>query len=139
MDLFHLQPFHQLCPSISSLNLSCSESNINELKHLIEFKELSEVKISTDSNSPISPEPFMDYLQQLKENKIKKFTFPTFKFKHPIEIVEFYKILFEKTKLTEFECFSSSFTKEESTFLSSWIESNSMLQKISLKCKSTKN
>jgi hypothetical protein len=135
MDSADLQTLHQLCPNISKINLRIESSNLGDLQTLLDFEKLTEINFEQNFEK-FKMQPFVDFLQSLKNKKIQKITFP--KFKTIKEAFQFHKALFENTSLTEFDGMNSLInevgSEEDLKLFSSWIETNSNLKILRLDC-----
>jgi hypothetical protein len=132
MELTLLPSLGKLCPNITILELTCSNEDLNHLESLKNFRELTSLHLF---GSGVNLSLFNNFFKLPKENKLKKIIFPKFHIQNPETVLEFYKILFE-TNLEEFEGIHLKIdhTEIESKLISSWIEKNSNLKKISLNC-----
>jgi hypothetical protein len=131
MDSKNLKTLHQLCPTISKINLSISPLNLSDLKTLLDFNDLTQITFQKTYEKFRMP-PFIDFLESFKEKKIQKITFPSFKTIE--ESFQFHEALFENTSLTEFDGMNPCTTEEDLKLISSWIEKNSNLKILRLDC-----
>jgi hypothetical protein len=127
-----LPQLHQLFPKTSTIELKF-DGNLKNEKYLSKFEELKELNFISYNfmiNNYLAP--FTELLKSLNTKKLRKIEFPTFVISEEDEVLDFYKILFEKTNLVEFQRVNSHCTIEESKIIASWIQNNSTLQTISL-------
>jgi hypothetical protein len=124
-----LQTIHRLCPDTSVLELKGENIDIDFLS---KFKELKMLDLGCTS---MEASLFIKYLKSLNENKLTKIIFCAFQETNEKEIIEIYKLLFEKTNLTELDLIPIFRTEKVSHLIAAWIESNFHLQRINLLCK----
>jgi hypothetical protein len=127
-----LTRLHQLFPKTLTIELKF-DGTLNNEKYFSKFEELKELNFISNNfmiNNYLAP--FTELLKSLNTKTLRKIQFPTFVISEEGEVLDFYKILFEKTNLVEFQRVNSRCTIEESKIIASWIQNNSTLQTISL-------
>jgi hypothetical protein len=132
----HLPQLHQLFPETSKIEIKFFGNLINE-NYFSKFEKLEELHFISNyfmNNNCLTP--FTELLKSFNTNKkLKRILFPTFETSEEEDVLDFYKVLFEKTNLVEFKRVNSRCTMEESKIISSWIQNNSTLKTISMACK----
>jgi hypothetical protein len=127
MNVEDLLTHHQLSPNISNLRVSLDypKKIPDILSKFTEIKTLSfEGKIELSS--------FIEFLKTLNpKNKLEKIIFPQFEKTTKEDILEFHKILFDKTNLIYFENLFLPFESMWELILP-WIESNTRLKELDL-------
>jgi hypothetical protein len=133
MEPEDLQTLFALCPTITNIELKCSNENAPYLKNSNKFKNLNSLKFVGQMNASY----FTEFLSTLEENKLKKIQLPDLNFREKKQILKFHKILFEKTNLEEFQFISyENYNEEETKIISNYLEKNSSLKKLDLNCNS---
>jgi hypothetical protein len=136
MNFKQLEEFYKLCPQATSLHLCNNGENEENLEISLKFENLSSLLVSGKYNSYLSIQSAIKFLKNLKsDNKLKKLSIRVYE-PNKEEICEYYKILFEKVKLEEFERISKKdIDLEEAKIISSWLKTSSTVRKIELICK----
>jgi hypothetical protein len=128
VDPTNLEELFNLCPDITDINLNLiSKGDEKYIKNLLKFKELSNLNFLERTIDPFLP-TLIDYFESLGENKLEKITF---QFENQEKIYEFYKILFDKTNLTEFTL-STTLKEKESLLIFNWLKENKSVKTFTL-------
>jgi hypothetical protein len=106
MNLSELPALLELCPKITNIKGLCTKNNLNLLEILSKFNELKYFSFSSEHPNEVLP--FIKMLKSFNsKNKLQKIEFSKFTESSNKSLLEFYKILFEKTNLSEFENYST--------------------------------
>jgi hypothetical protein len=127
MEPEDLPTLFALCPSITNIELKCSNENAPYFKILNKFKNLTSLKVVGIMDASY----FIEFLSTLEENNLKKIQLPDLNFPEKKQILKFHKILFEKTNLEEFQFISiENYNEEETKIISNYLEKNSNLKNL---------
>jgi hypothetical protein len=136
MELDQLEEFYELYPNATDLKIYLAQGKNENLEFLTKFENLSTLQFDGDYEMRMPIQFFTNFVKKLKKgNKLEKIYLHVTETSKTEDIYEFYKILFEKTNLIHFGRIKN--VKEDvkvAEIISSWIKSNSIVQKVNLNC-----
>jgi hypothetical protein len=142
-----LDDLHKLCPNITSIDfITREEKDKEDIKYffhnLSRFQELRELTIP---NHFEVKKYFKEFLKSKETHKLEKLNFDaqSLSLKNYENFFdnsdEFYKLLFEKTNLIEFQRIPTELEYGELLLLCDWLDNKSTIKKLDLNCKKVIN